>query len=174
MDNVRTGYGYGVSDYTSNGPIVSVTTNGLLQSGVPASAILYADGTETYSNGVYYYPPHLTSATNVAGYISWGFHSSLGNAYATNGSVKWTNNSNWALHPHPGVVQWLEVSKRFRRVCAMVRKHRVRERVSPRIMTKDVKGSEMTIDVFLCWWQDWAMPRKLRVEYEDAQGAGEH
>ena len=37
-----------------------------------------------------------------------------------------------------------------------------------------IKGSEMTIDVFLCWWQDWAMPRKLRVEYEDAQGAGEH
>ena len=77
---------------------MSVTTNGLLQSGVPASAILYTNGTEIYTNGVQYNLPHLTSGTNVAGYICWGTHSSLGAFYATPSGafpVIWTNNSNW-------------------------------------------------------------------------------
>jgi hypothetical protein len=40
----------------------------------------------------------LTNAVNVAGYISWGFHSSLHTDYAvtTNyNAVKWTGNSRW-------------------------------------------------------------------------------
>ena len=91
VDNVRYGYGYsGLGDYTTNGNIVSVTTQRFAAKRSSCQRDpRCADGTETYSNGVLItYPPHLTSATNVAGYISWGFHSSLGNAYATNGSVK--------------------------------------------------------------------------------------
>jgi hypothetical protein len=34
---------------------------------------------------------------NLAGYISWGAHSSLGLGYATNGFLKWTGNSSWWL-----------------------------------------------------------------------------
>ena len=40
-------------------------------------------------------PPHLLQATNVAGYISWGFHSSLHSDYATNGLVTWSGDSRW-------------------------------------------------------------------------------
>jgi len=40
--------------------------------------------------------PHLTNATNVAGYISWGSHSGLGSQYArTNGTVKWSGTNRW-------------------------------------------------------------------------------
>ena len=40
---------------------------------------------------------HITNAFNVAGYLSWGFHSSLGSYYATNGTLNWTGNSSWYL-----------------------------------------------------------------------------
>ena len=101
VDNVRGGSTNGpYGDYTTDGNIVWVTTNGLAQSGVPASVILYRDGLET--NGLL---PHLTNAANVAGYICWGDHSSLGPLYATtnamitNGSIPviWTGQSSWYL-----------------------------------------------------------------------------
>jgi hypothetical protein len=40
---------------------------------------------------------HITSATNIAGYFSWGCHSSLGTNYATNRLVNWTGNSGWYI-----------------------------------------------------------------------------
>ena len=39
--------------------------------------------------------PHLTAATNLAGYISWGAHSGLGPTYPTNGIPQWFGNSGW-------------------------------------------------------------------------------
>ena len=63
---------------------------------VPGLEIIYCDGIETnWSSSL---PPHISSATNVAGYISWGFHSSLGSDYAvtTNqNAVRWKGNSAW-------------------------------------------------------------------------------
>ena len=97
VDNIHHGYGH-VDNYTGNTTFVPPATNGLISSGVPASAILYTNGEETISNGIAYDLPHLTNGANVAGYISWGAHSSLSNNYAitsgTNG-VHWTGNSAW-------------------------------------------------------------------------------
>lgn len=42
-------------------------------------------------------PPHITNAMNVAGYVSWGYHSSLGSGYATNNTVRWEGDSGWWL-----------------------------------------------------------------------------
>jgi len=41
---------------------------------------------------------HITNAVSVAGYASWGYHSTnLGSGYATNGSVVFRGNSGWYL-----------------------------------------------------------------------------
>lgn len=87
IDNVRAP---GLNNAYADSTVVSDATNGLSGAGISAAAILYRDGVETNSN-----LPHLTNAPNVAGYISWGFHSSLGSSYATNGVVIWTGNSSW-------------------------------------------------------------------------------
>jgi hypothetical protein len=68
----------------------SAATNGLAAARVPQAAIAYLNGCETTNN-----LPHITSATNVAGYICWGAHSSLGSDYAINGAVHWSGNSAW-------------------------------------------------------------------------------
>lgn len=74
-----------------------MATNGLLSAGVTStsSAILFSDGLETITNGVTYDLPQPTSATNIAGYICWGAHSSLGGDYALNPTNKWHGNSRW-------------------------------------------------------------------------------
>src|SRR4029077_11518230 len=38
---------------------------------------------------------HPTGMTNLAGYMSWGSHSSLGNAYPRNGTNHWAGQSSW-------------------------------------------------------------------------------
>jgi hypothetical protein len=87
-------------DYTSAGGIVDAATNALLAAGIPWSAIWYTNALETATiipgvstNFVNY--AHPTGATNVAGYISWGVHSSLLGYYSTNGTVKWTGTNRW-------------------------------------------------------------------------------
>jgi alpha-tubulin suppressor-like RCC1 family protein len=94
IDNVRHGTGF-TDDYTSEWWFGLMATNGLALSGVPSSAILYTNGIETFSNGIASNLPHLTNAANVAGYMSWGGHSSLGAAYATDGELQWTGRSSW-------------------------------------------------------------------------------
>jgi alpha-tubulin suppressor-like RCC1 family protein len=90
--------GYGNTNYVVDdvnniycgSPWVPATTNGLIAAGVSPSAIQYLTGCESGGS-----LPHLTNAVNVAGYISWGFHSSLGSYYATNGVIRWSGNSGW-------------------------------------------------------------------------------
>jgi hypothetical protein len=99
LDGIRYGFGTYI-DYTSYGYLVSQATNGLLAAGISPNAILYADGLETVTNSVPYLLPHRTNAVNVAGYISWGVHSSLGPNYAApvylnDTKVAWTGNSGW-------------------------------------------------------------------------------
>ena len=94
LDNVRVGSGYPIS-FAGSGVVVSVATNSLIASGVLPSNINYVDGVEIISNGIGYNLPHITSATNVAGYICWGQHSSLGETYGIDRTVKWTGNSSW-------------------------------------------------------------------------------
>lgn len=85
VDNIRdSGY--------ANVDAVSTTTNGLLVAGVSLQAISYVTGIEGSSP-----PAHLTGLANLAGYICWGTHSSLGNNYAIDGSVQWQGNSGWWL-----------------------------------------------------------------------------
>lgn len=94
IDNIRHGAGF-ADDYTSDWWFGVQATNGLAQSGVPSAAVLYTNGTETFSGGTAFNLPHITSAANIAGYMSWGGHSSLGQSYATNGELQWTGHSSW-------------------------------------------------------------------------------
>jgi hypothetical protein len=94
IDNIRHGTGFG-DDYTGDWWFGTQATNGLALSGVPSAAVLYTNGIETFSNGVASNIPHITTAANVAGYMSWGGHSSLGANYATNGELQWTGHSSW-------------------------------------------------------------------------------
>jgi hypothetical protein len=104
LDNVRRGTGY-PDNYTGSGSTVFLATNALIASGVAPDAIIYNDGVETITtvvtngttNNIFFYPPHLTNAPNVAGYICWGTHSALGPDYAINDFVKWAGNSGWWL-----------------------------------------------------------------------------
>ena len=41
------------------------------------------------------YRGHITNAVNVAGYMCWGGHSSLGNLYSINSQVNWSGDSGW-------------------------------------------------------------------------------
>ena len=95
VDSVRSGTCCIGGDYTGSGATVSDATNGLYLAGVAASAIIYTNGLEACSNCGPNILPHITSAVNVAGYISWGAHSSLGSHYATNGTPQWSGNSGW-------------------------------------------------------------------------------
>jgi len=63
----------------------------VIQDGVSSNSVVYTN----------VYPDcgslacHITTGTNVAGYLSWGAHSSLTADYATNGYVQWSGNSSW-------------------------------------------------------------------------------
>ena len=64
---------------------------GVIGSGVSSNSIVYTNVIpDCGSLGC-----HITSGTNVAGYLSWGAHSTLGLGYATNRYVNWTANSGW-------------------------------------------------------------------------------
>jgi hypothetical protein len=81
FDDTEIGY----SGYT---PGLSAS-NGVFSAGVLPGAIIYTNVTD---NGL---SCHITNGTDVAGYMCWGQHSSLGAGYATNESVKWSGNSGW-------------------------------------------------------------------------------
>jgi hypothetical protein len=116
VDNVRHGVGYEPGNYTSSGSYVADATNGLAQAGVLPESIVYLGGVETretnaFGEWVYYNLPHLTNTSDIAGYISWGAHSTLGGFYAVDtNKVKWTGNSRWwiieTIESYNGVLQW--------------------------------------------------------------------
>jgi hypothetical protein len=70
--------------------VVSKATNGLSYAGVLPGAISFLSDCEGGTDF-----SHLTNAADVAAYISWGEHSSLGGGYATNDLVQWSGNSRW-------------------------------------------------------------------------------
>jgi len=96
IDNVRHGAGF-PDDYDYCWWFGTQATNGLALSGVSSNAVLFTDGIEIFTNGIAYDLPHLTNAADVAGYMSWGGHSSLGSFYATNGELQWTGHSSWFI-----------------------------------------------------------------------------
>jgi hypothetical protein len=81
LDNVNN-LGYSES-------IVSNAIPGLVAAGVQTNSISYLYGVESGFN-----LPHLTNAVNVAGYVCWGWHSSLGGSYPLD-KVQWSGNSGW-------------------------------------------------------------------------------
>jgi alpha-tubulin suppressor-like RCC1 family protein len=93
IDNIR--FGDPNEDPESYDTLGTSATNGLLAAGVSVSAIAYLNGIELYATGQFL--THLTRATNLAGYFSWGVHSSLGPDYAVNGTNVWQGNSRWWL-----------------------------------------------------------------------------
>jgi len=57
----------------------------------PDAAVFYTSGNDFGTD----LAVHITSGTNVAGYICNGAHSALGSQYALNGYVQWHGNSSW-------------------------------------------------------------------------------
>ena len=95
LDGIRYGGPPPLEDYSPNWSVVASATNSLLAAGVSVSAISFSDGLEILTNNVVQPLSHPSGHVNVAGYICWGAHSSLGAAYATNSQVQWTGNSSW-------------------------------------------------------------------------------
>jgi hypothetical protein len=98
LDGIRKGAGWEpyLENFTSSGNVVASATNGLMAAGVSPNEIWFFDGLETLSaNGSFNTLQHPTGFTNLAGYICWGYHSSLDATYATNGLVQWAGNSRW-------------------------------------------------------------------------------
>ena len=95
VDNVRHGASYVFDNYSGYGYVLPPATNGLIANGALESAIIYADGLDEITNTTFYNGPHITNAVNLAGYISWGSHSALGNWFSGPGGVVWEGNSGW-------------------------------------------------------------------------------
>ncbi len=64
-------------------------SNAVLQTGASSASVIYTNVTDI---GL---ASHITVGSDIAGYLSEGFHSSLGNYYATNGYIQWAGNSSW-------------------------------------------------------------------------------
>ena len=77
-----------------------VGEQGVIRNGASSNAVEYInDSPDPYccvnSAGQFTYEGHITNGVNVAGYLSYGSHSSLGNLFANNGAVQWSGNSGW-------------------------------------------------------------------------------
>jgi len=99
LDDIRHGYGYsstncGDLDFSQFGGLLYSATNALLMSGVSSNSIAFYDGLETCTNGVAYNLTQPSAITNLAGYMCWGWHSSLGTDYALS-TLHWYGNSAW-------------------------------------------------------------------------------
>ena len=77
--DVDSSYGSDFYGFGSNGQ------NALLQKGVPSTSI-FVDSSS-----------HVTLATNVTGYLTWGVYTGLGANYSIDGSVVFTGSSDWFL-----------------------------------------------------------------------------
>jgi hypothetical protein len=85
FDDTEVGYG---------GDALGLTgAQAVIQTGVSSSSITY---TNVYPDP-YNYTSHIYNGTNLAGYFSWGFHSSLNRWYAIDGTVKWYGHGGWYL-----------------------------------------------------------------------------
>jgi alpha-tubulin suppressor-like RCC1 family protein len=85
FDDTESGYG--------GWPIGMAAQQAVIQAGVVSNSIVYANSNPDCGS----LACHITAATNVAGYLCWGEHSSLGEGYATNGTVQFSGNSGWFL-----------------------------------------------------------------------------
>jgi len=72
----------------SSVPIGLEALEGVESNGVPASAITYTPFTNA---------THITNATNVAGYFTWGMNGYLPGTYAIDGTIKFFGASGWYL-----------------------------------------------------------------------------
>jgi hypothetical protein len=91
FDGSRHGHNFGDSDYSRQFEVVSNGLAGVQASANRGLACQFCDAVETnFIPG-----QHIVSGTNVAGYMSWGVHSSLGIGYATNSFLKWSGHSGW-------------------------------------------------------------------------------
>lgn len=99
IDNIRHGSGwdlqpYGNYDSDRFESVYQSARDALVAQGKGLD-IWYASDLETQTGGVQSNRTHLTGATNVLGYVSWGFHSSLGNSFSIDGKVTWGGSSGW-------------------------------------------------------------------------------
>jgi hypothetical protein len=81
-------------DNTANIPITANVSglnasNGVVQAGASPATVIYSNAVDS---GL---ATHITNGFNVAGYLSFGAHSSLGGSYAVNNSVQWRGDSGW-------------------------------------------------------------------------------
>ena len=89
----NTNYYFDDTRYEYGSPSPSLGSDAL--SGVlsvdPSASVIYSNAVD---NGLV---DHITTGLNVAGYLCWGGHSSLGNTYATGTNVDLAGNSSWYL-----------------------------------------------------------------------------
>jgi len=73
--------------------VALAASNGVVQAGASPASVTYTNvypGTDTNINC------HITNGFNLAGYLSWGAHSTLAGNYAY-GYVNWSGESSWYL-----------------------------------------------------------------------------
>ncbi len=83
FDDTESGYG--------GDPIGMAAEQAVIQDGVSSNSVVYTNANPDCGS----LACHITAGTNVAGYLCWGVHSSLGGNYAVNGTVQWSGNSDW-------------------------------------------------------------------------------
>jgi alpha-tubulin suppressor-like RCC1 family protein len=83
FDDTETGYG--------GYPLGLAGAQAVIQDGVSSNSVVYTNVNPDCGS----LACHITTGSNVAGYLCWGAHSSLGGDYAINGTVQWSGNSGW-------------------------------------------------------------------------------
>jgi alpha-tubulin suppressor-like RCC1 family protein len=79
------------SGYTGDTPGLSAS-NGVVLAGASPASVAYTNVTD------YGLASHITNGVNIAGYLSWGSHSTLGASYAISNSVQWHGNDrSWII-----------------------------------------------------------------------------
>lgn len=83
FDDTESGYG--------GDPLGLAGAQAVIQDGVSSNSVVYTNVNPDCGS----LACHITTGSNVAGYLCWGAHSSLGGNYAINGTVQWSGNSGW-------------------------------------------------------------------------------
>ena len=92
--------GYGNTNYyfdgaSNDGHADSIALAGrltVLLAGASSNSVIYSDIRP--DTGL---SSHITTGTNVSGYVCWGFHSSLGGTYAISNTVTFSGESDWFI-----------------------------------------------------------------------------
>jgi hypothetical protein len=92
--------GYGNTNYYFDGTrsiplgdnMAGPAKDAVLQAGAPTNSVIFNSAVSDLGLS-----SHITNCTNVAGYVSWGYHSSLTPFYAVSNIVQFQGSSQWFI-----------------------------------------------------------------------------